>query len=357
MGYNCDVCNFKSERSYDLKVHERTVKHLKNLGLADLKKKEKSEEANENNKSVIKNNDEIITDEIHDLVCTVTSRKGSKPRKKETVKIYTCDYCNKNFDYRQNLWTHRKTCKCKDLVTENTQLKESMTKMAETVEEIRNMVKSNSQQPLIQHPISINLTNNDNSTNMNTMNMSNVYKFVNKNYLNAHPLEMLPKSHAKKLLTAKTTDDHTVEEFLIYYYDKFLFDQFIGEIIRGEYKKDDPEVQQFWTTDISRLSFVVRRVMQTNEEIWARDPKGVTLTKYIIAPILAEVRTMMKKYNTYCYEQMKDSSIDNDEVEKFGDAMMSCTKIIRDINNNVLHEPILKYVTPHFQIEPLLLNC
>jgi hypothetical protein len=230
-----------------------------------------------------------------------------------------------------------------------------MTKMAETVEEIKNMVKSNSQR-IVQQPISINLTNNDNSTNMNTMNMSNVYKFVSKNYLNAHPLEMLPKSHAKKLLTAKTTEDHSVEEFIIYYYDKYLFDQFIGEIIRGEYKKDNPQIQQFWTTDVSRLSFVVRRVMQESEEIWTRDPKGVTLTKYIIAPILTEVKAMMKKYNTYCYEQMKDSSIDNDEVEKLGDAMMSCTKIIRDINNNVLHEPILKYVTPHFQIEPLLLN-
>lgn len=356
MSYNCIICNFKSERSYDLKVHERTVKHLKNMGLVDINKKQKSNEANENNNGVIKNNVKIMTNEINNVMYTYSSVKESKSRQKNLYKIYRCDYCNKNFDYRQNLWTHRKTCKCKDLVNENSQLKESMTKMAETVEEIKNMVKSNSHQ-IVQHPISINLTNNDNSTNMNTMNMSNVYKFVNKNYLNTHPLEMLPKSHAKKLLTAKTTDDHTVEEFLIYYYDKFLFDQFIGEIIKGEYKKEDPEIQQIWTTDVSRLSFVVRRVMQANEEIWARDPKGVTLTKYIITPILAEVRTMMKKYNTYCYEQMKDSSIDNDEVEKFGDAMMSCTKIIRDINNNVVHEPILKYVIPYFQIEPLLLNC
>lgn len=356
MSYNCDICNFKSERSYDLKVHERTVKHLKKLGLVVLSKKSKSEEVDNSNKNVIKSNAEIVTNKIHENVGTTSLEKETTKIKKRLPKEYICDYCNKHFDYRQNLWTHKKTCKCKDLVTENSQLKESMTKMAETVEEIKNLVKANSH-PVVQHPISINLTNNDNSTNMNTMNMSNVYKFVNKNYLNALPLEMLPKSHAKKLLAAKTTDDHTVEEFLIYYYDKFLFDQFIGEIIRGEYKKDNPEVQQFWTTDVSRLSFVVRRVMQENEEIWARDPKGVTLTKYIIAPILAEVRTMMKKYNTYCYEQMKDSSIDNDEVEKFGDAMMSCTKIIRDINNNVLHEPILKYVTPHFQIESLMINC
>lgn len=349
MSYNCEICKFKSERSYDLKVHERTIKHLKNIGLAGLNKKSKSDEVCNSNKTVIKSNDKIVTIKNNENICSESTEE-----KKQLPKEYICTYCNKHFDYRQNLWTHKKSCKCKNLVIENNQLKESMTKMVETVEEIKNIVKANQQQ-IVQHPISINLTNNDNSTNMNTMNMSNVYKFVNKNYINAHPLEMLPKSYAKKLLTAKTTDDHSVEEFLIYYYDKFLFDQFIGEIIRGEYKKNNPEVQQFWTTDVSRLSFVVRRVMQENEEIWTRDPKGVTLTKYIIIPILAEVRTMIKKYSTYCYEQMKDPSIDNEEVEKFGDAMMSCTKIIRDINNNVLHEPILKYVTPHFQIESLLL--
>lgn len=41
MSYNCDICNFKSERSHDLKVHERTIKHLKNIGLIGLYKKEK----------------------------------------------------------------------------------------------------------------------------------------------------------------------------------------------------------------------------------------------------------------------------------------------------------------------------
>jgi hypothetical protein len=77
--------------------------------------------------------------------------------------------------------------------------------------------------------------------------MMSAIKYINQNYINARPLQMLQPTNAKKLLLAQASDNHSVEEFMVYYYDKCLFDKFIGEIIKDEYKQENPENQQFWT--------------------------------------------------------------------------------------------------------------
>jgi hypothetical protein len=164
---------------------------------------------------------------------------------------------------------------------------------------------------------------------------------------------MIESSQAKSMLTAKTTKDHTVEEFMIYHYDKELFDYFIGEIIKSEYKKDNPKIQQFWATDVSRLSFVVRQALESSDKIWLTDKKGIMLKKYIITPILIEVKLMVDKYFKYCKKQIKENGefLNLDTIEKFVNASITCEKISIDIGNEVMHESVLKYITPYFQLD------
>jgi hypothetical protein len=241
--------------------------------------------------------------------------------------------------------------------------KDEFHSLVEKVEKLTNIVnKTNNVQP-----ININMTNNTtnnngntlnapilNTTNtINTMNMMSAVKYINQNYQSAQPLEILDSSQAKNLLTAKTTKDHRVEEFMIYHYNKKLFDYFIGEIIKSEYKKDDPKIQQFWATDCSRLSFVVRQAIEKSDKIWINDKKGILLKKYVITPILSEVKLMIDKYYKYCKKQIKENGdyLSLDAIEKLIDYSITCEKISSDIYNEILHDVVLKYITPYFQLE------
>ena len=38
MEYICEICNYKTDRSHNLKVHNTTIKHLKKSGLYELGK-------------------------------------------------------------------------------------------------------------------------------------------------------------------------------------------------------------------------------------------------------------------------------------------------------------------------------
>jgi hypothetical protein len=138
---------------------------------------------------------------------------------------------------------------------------------------------------------------------------------------------------------------------MLYYYDKHLFDQFIGDVIVSVYKKEDPDEQQIWASDVERLSFIIRRVLEENERLWMKDLKGVTITKYIVTPILNEVRLMIQEYNKKCVAEMNNSDKSLDDLEKISNYAYNCIKLIRDINDKVIHDDVLRYIIPKFQLQ------
>ena len=69
-------------------------------------------------------------------------------------------------------------------------------------------------------------------------------------------------------------------------------DQFLGNFIIKEYKKEDPSQQSFWVTDVSRLTCVIRKAIEDKNE-WYKDKKAYELPRYIISPILDFVIEIM----------------------------------------------------------------
>lgn len=304
-------------------------------------------------------NDTINDDKLNkrdvkeDIIQLSTSDKEKKP-----TKIYKC-ICNKTFSCSQNLCRHKKICinVANNLVTID---KEEFNAIKQTVKNLETAVFKTPQPTIITPPpqININMTNNttnsnNNNNNGNTLNMMSAIKYINENYLNAQPLKMLEPQSAKNLLLAQASDKHSVEDFMVYYYDKNLFHKFIGEIIKDEYKQENPEEQQFWTTDVSRLSFVVRRVMQENESKWIKEPEGKMVKKYIVSPILVEVKKMVDEYHTYCKEKMRinKNTLKLLEMEKLLDSSITCDKISSDIGNQLFDDPVLRYIAPHFKLD------
>lgn len=354
MSYTCNLCDFKTERSYDLKVHERTVKHLKNVGLVTLEKSNniKNKYTKPNN-IIINDKKKGYNEDKNDYIKDYSNENS----KEKNHKVYKCE-CNKEFRHYQNLWRHRKICNFinNDLViitkaelTEIKDLKQSNINLIAKVEALTNIIETKQIPIVMPPPININMTDNS----INTTNMSNVVKYVNQNYINAQPLEMLQSAQAKNLLMAQTTKEHSVEELMIYYYDKRTLDKFIGKIIKSEYKKDDPEIQQFWTTDVSRLSFLVRRVMKENDKMWINDKKGILVKKYIITPILVEVKGMIDKYQKYCKYRLETQcmTLKLDDLEKLGNISITCEALSLELDGGTIHDLVLKYITPCFQLE------
>jgi hypothetical protein len=366
MEYTCELCNFRTNRINNLKAHNVTIKHLRREGEIEFEKHQKSKNKNVSNKNM------VIYDTCENLNCVQNDSKNDYKQEKyedtediikqqtsnlekKPSKIHRC-ICNKTFSCSQNLCRHKKTCLnvINNLITLD---KKEFEEIKQTVKNLETIVLKTPQTTIIQQPpqININMTNNTNSNNNigNTMNMMSAIKYINENYLNTKPLKMLEPQSAKNLLLAQASDKHSVEEFMVYYYDKNLFHKFIGEIIKDEYKQENPEEQQFWTTDVSRLSFVVRRVMQENESKWIKEPEGKMVKKYIVSPILAEVKKMIDEYHIYCKEKMRinKNTLKLLEMEKLLDSSITCEKISSDIGNQLFDDPVLKYIAPHFKLD------
>lgn len=347
ISYFCELCEYKTDRSHDMKVHLRCKKHLKNVGMND---------NNELNELCL--NDTIKFDLQEEEICEISQEEEKKPK-----KVHSCEFCKNSFSCYQNMWRHKKTCKqagaIHKLQQENIDLKEQVILVTEKMDKLTNVIekslkfKNSTKLVTNSNPINININNSGNTLNANSTltNISNVLKYVNQNYQQAKPLEALPPNEARKLLLAKQDKNHSVEEFMLYYYDKHLFDQFIGDVIVSVFKKEDSTEQQIWASDVERLSFIIRRVLEENEKLWMKDLKGVTITKYIVSPILTEVRLMIQEYHKKCVMEMNGNGKSLDDLEKMSNYAYNCIKLIRDINDKVIHDDILRYIIPKFQLQ------
>lgn len=380
MEYTCDLCNFRTNRINNLKAHNITVKHLRKEGAIEFEKHQKSKNKKTNDKYVSINDtheklDITINDTQND--CNLNKHEDTEDiiqfpldnKEKKPTKNHRC-VCNKIFNHSQNLCRHKKTCThvTNNLITMNKEEFEAMITekkefdaIKQTVKKLENVVFKTPPTTIIAQPpqININMTNNNTNSNNtnnnigNTLNMMSAIKYINENYLNTQPLKMLESQSAKNLLLAQASDKHSAEEFMVYYYDKNLFHKFVGEIIKDEYKQENPEDQQFWTTDVSRLSFVVRRVMQENESKWIKEADGKVVKKYIVSPILVEVKKMVDEYHIYCKEKIRINKnvLKLLEMEKLLDSSITCNKISSDIGNQLFDDHVLRYIAPHFKLD------
>lgn len=342
--YTCEICNYKTDRPYNLKLHEKSIKHLKNVGKMEYNKMKKTK--------IVDNIHNLVDKNLHSTQTTFIENQNIKNVHIDNEKYcnnYDC-VCGKDYKSYKALWRHKKTCK---LASNQVITKSDYNALKSELSDMKALMTTLiSKQPTSAININMNNTNNTNNS-VNTMNMMSAIKYINQNYVNTQPLKLLDSTNAKTLLLKQASDNHSVEEFMVYYYDKCLFDKFIGEIIKDEYIQKNPEDQQFWTTDVSRLSFVVRRVMQENEGKWIKEPEGKLLKKYIISPILVEVKKMIDDYNIYCKEKMyvQRATLKLLEMEKLGDAIMTCKKISSDIGNQLFDEPVLRYIAPYFKLD------
>lgn len=346
--FECKACNYTTDRSTDLNRHNDSKKHKTNLVLI-----EKNGELSLITKDKITPVDKIV-------------RIEKKPIKKTTQvdeeKKYICT-CSKICNSRQSLWKHKNKCdfeKPKSLSVEDvkTELLSGDNFEMKFEKFINKYVADMEKLEDLTHEVSklkgISITNdNSNSFNNNTMCVTNnkilnVCAYINANYNEAEPLRMICQQEITKMLTLDPKLKYTVEDLLVFEHDNNTINQFIGDLIVDVYKKKDPKKQRVWASDIQRLTFLVRRVIDDSEKIWKTDKGGICVTEFLISPILEEIKMMMNEHYKKCYEQMQDP--ENDYM-KYANKMKASNEIIYDITTKKLQKSVLTYVAPHFQLE------
>ena len=138
-------------------------------------------------------------------------------------------------------------------------------------------------------------------------------------------------------------------ELMIIKYEKNILDRYLGNMIIKCYKKDNPKQQSIWSSDTSRLTYVVRELLHNKKIDWIVDKKGIKTKNYIIAPLLNYIDGLFVDY-------IKENSItdknqiDMKKYEPILNKMNKIGQIMALIGNGTLAEGILSYITPDFYL-------
>ena len=297
--YKCESCEYKTNKKTDYTRHIQTKKHIEKV--------------------------HPDTTNSNSIPIRVQSDSNSNDQ-------FICNYCNNVYSSQSNLTKHIKKCfrkinaniEIENLKKENERiqkqaiekeefLKKQLLKTEKRADNYEEMIKS------LTCPQTIN-----NIT------------FIIKMYSDAPALEKLPSyGH---MLEAKSM---TFVEVVIMYGDDKKLDRFIGDFIVKTYKKDDPEEQSMWSSDIARLTYIINESCKNGKTNWSYDKGGVRLKECIVEPILQYIRKELFNYyqkNMMCTEtyQLK--------------RQLAINNIIKIIDDDSLGNNIIKYIAPKFSI-------
>jgi hypothetical protein len=197
----------------------------------------------------------------------------------------------------------------------------------------------------------------------------NTMSYLLLNYNNAPPLTQL----SDYSIMSKNID--CLMNDLIYYYKKNKLDKHIGDFIVQQYKKKEPELQSIWSSDVDRLNYFIRELIndskpQKNQSIksdrmiksdsiidndnkkfqWVIDKKGIKMTEYIIDPLLKYISTIGTAYLQQKNKQINEG-FDIHKDAKLLEDIQIVASINCDIKNNTLSKNINKYIAPHFYLD------
>ncbi len=179
------------------------------------------------------------------------------------------------------------------------------------------------------------------------------------NFANTHYKEALPLTkHATGLEGLKINEGQSIYSILIYYSELNQLHKLIGDFIITIYKKDNPNEQSMWSTDVKRLNYIIRSlcasiesdILANDSYMWQVDKNGIKITEYIIFPIINEIKNIINReieYNT-----LDNVNIKYNKVKE----LLALYNVSTQICDPILPVEINKYIAPHFNIKINLLE-
>jgi len=176
-----------------------------------------------------------------------------------------------------------------------------------------------------------------------------VKKFIQQTYPDAPPLAML-----ENYAMIHRDEDVTLAQTLIYHHNENILNKYFGDIIIKYYKKEDPKDQSLWSTDSSRLKYIIKELLASKRSSWSEDDKGLKLSKYIIEPLLQYIcKYIQEQLNVISdeIEELRFSEIKGTgrKCIELNQQQQSLGEIHNQIESGQLKDAIIRYITPSFR--------
>lgn len=284
--------------------------------------------------------------------------------------LFVCEKCSKKYTSKSSFYKHTNSC---NVLSNFCGVKEDAEKhndrSEELIEILKEQLKVKDEQLKAKEDLIKNIldkgtkqTTEDrrllkaviNSTGSIVQKSMGSLSFAVDNYYNAPRIEYID-SHTQIIKkNAKYNDKIKFVDDTIHKFNHKLISNFLGDIILANYQKENPNEQSIWSTDVSRLAYIVNDVVgKDDEHVWIVDKKGAKAIKYIIKPITIYLKEAIKEYMEYKNKMVigeTDINKANDIMKNMSDAM----KIMNMIDDGSLEESILRYLASPLKI---IKNC
>jgi hypothetical protein len=300
MKYICEFCNYTTANKSNFNKHLKSASH------------------SQKNKSMI-------------LVNPKSTFNVDHKSTKQKIKKVICQDCGREFSHKQSLSRH-KLNSCPEN-KQNNKLEEKINILAS---ELQN------RNELIDKLIDLVSTTRNVTTN-NTYNIS-VKNYIQQNYPNAPPLKGIDDYSRLQY------HDYNLLDTLVYNYNQNNLHKYLGNFVVSHYKKDDPTEQSIWSSDTSRLTYIISELLTNKKSVWTHDYKGTKVKEFILKPLLEYIRDYISSYFANI-KVKKNKHYDLTQMESECTYRLNVAKIAEIIDNNVLIDNIIKYMTPYFCID------
>ena len=333
MYYNCEKCGYTTSRKSTFMNHLRSNSHKVN---------QYTIEHTLDNKKV----DQYTISDIQNVHLQPHTKTKPKVNQKYTnAKCSKCPYCKNNFTTKSSLNRHLKRCFVKNdelkLLQHDTIQNNKINEVEKQQMEERINSLENDKKRLNEH-IEFLKSLIVSGSQINKAGMSGI-TFVINNYKDAPPLLAL-----EDYSDLNDSEEMSLVEVLIHYYEKNKLDEFLGEFLVNAYKREDPAKQSLWNSDTTRLTYIIKELIKNQESTWTVDKKGIKTIKNIVNPLLKYLKPLVRDYMLACANQ--NNIRDTNQLLHFQTKAHNAALILNDIGNGILARDIIKFMAPHFYL-------
>jgi hypothetical protein len=256
------------------------------------------------------------------------NQKNKKSTQQKSTSGYNCKFCTTDFTTLGSLKRHGTRCVLQKLHEKDIELlnkeKELQSFKKEKEIEIDMIKKENAynEKELRQKTEFIHYYKQLLELTDNKIKDPNVsaFNYIVTNYTKAVPLKRITYKDYKKAKNFKYSgklphDEQILEDLFVSYKHKKLHKD-IGNIIIKLYRNTDPTMQSLWSTDESRMKYIVRKNVGHDDYRWEADNRGTYTAKHIIDPLIDTINKLISIWvNKHCKDEDEDDD-DNDENDK-----------------------------------------
>ncbi len=148
--------------------------------------------------------------------------------------------------------------------------------------------------------------------------------------------------------------DEQVALILIKKFKADKLERFITKGILWYYKKEDPKEQSLWSTDTSRMIFLVKIPVDVGKNLiskWITDKNGDELRNYVIDPIIENMKNIFSNYHQICLEQLKDKNISVAKSNKIRKNQEDLGKMLYVVTDKNFPKTLLAGLISEFDIK------